>query len=87
MPDDEICIFCLDDIHLIKNNKCSCNYYYHDICWNRYIIQNNSCPLCRIQLNIYAIPEIREQTFLEKIFSFFFLLKIFYIYVQIYWFK
>jgi hypothetical protein len=85
MPDEESCIFCLDNNNIIKNNKCSCNYQYHDTCWNVYILRSNVCPLCR--MNIEAVHEIREQTFLEKIFTFFFLLKIFFIYVQIYWFK
>jgi len=52
------CIICytqLDDINTIVT---SCNHKYHTECINRWLINNNNCPICRthIILNIAENP-------------------------------
>jgi hypothetical protein len=43
---DNACIICLDEDDLIKNNKCSCNYYFHQACVNK-LPKPNQCLLCK----------------------------------------
>jgi hypothetical protein len=47
---DNTCIICLDGGNLIKNNKCSCIYYFHDECIKK--IENpTQCILCKRKFN------------------------------------
>lgn len=47
---ENTCIICLDSENLIKNDRCSCIYYFHPNCIEQ-IINPNQCLLCKKELN------------------------------------
>jgi hypothetical protein len=51
------CSICLENIINEEHKKITtCNHIFHEECMAKWILQNNSCPLCRknIDLNIYG---------------------------------
>jgi hypothetical protein len=43
---DNRCIICLDSEKLIKNNRCSCIYYFHTSCIEQ-VENSEQCILCK----------------------------------------
>ena len=43
---ENTCIICLDSDNLIKNNRCSCIYYFHQNCIKK-LEKTNKCILCK----------------------------------------
>lgn len=41
------CSICLKNMYYNTSIKTDCNHYYHLICLNTWLKNNNSCPLCR----------------------------------------
>lgn len=41
----ENCIICLGDIK--KGKYLACNHYFHKKCINKWLKNNNNCPMCR----------------------------------------
>lgn len=54
MDDTEFCIFCYQNINLIKNNLCECNYYYHIKCYRYWINISNKhkCCICNKKVEL-----------------------------------
>uniref|UniRef100_A0A6C0IV60 RING-type domain-containing protein n=1 Tax=viral metagenome TaxID=1070528 RepID=A0A6C0IV60_9ZZZZ len=54
MDDTEYCIFCYQNINLIKNNLCECNYYYHNKCYEQWInsSQKYECCICNKKIQL-----------------------------------
>ena len=50
------CIICLDSDNLIKNNRCSCIYYFHTSCIEK-VETPNQCILCKKKFIIIHIEE------------------------------
>ena len=60
-PDD--CTICLEPLDEDAIRGISCNHYFHKHCQKRWLIQQNSCPLCKKKLvkkPIKTEEEIRE---------------------------
>ena len=54
----DTCIICFENKNLIK--ICSCNYYIHNECFNKWIIHNpNKCLVCRKNIDISYFLKIR----------------------------
>ncbi len=58
---ENICIFCSKGVsNLYINNTCTCEYVYHDKCWNKYVVDHSShngdipqqipCPVCKVMV-------------------------------------
>ena len=45
--DKFVCCICLETNHIQKVIKTSCNHLYHNECINKWLLKDNSCPLCR----------------------------------------
>lgn len=69
--DETTCLFCLEDLsednqgNLSQNKLCSCNYFYHQNCLDKFVIAEvYNCPLCRksfrIQNNRILLQEINS---------------------------
>ncbi len=43
---ENACIICMDGENLIKNDKCSCIYYFHESCISK-LEKSNQCLICR----------------------------------------
>ena len=43
------CIICIDD-NINDLVKTECNHIYHKKCINKWIKENNTCPICRVNL-------------------------------------
>uniref|UniRef100_A0A6C0KQM6 RING-type domain-containing protein n=1 Tax=viral metagenome TaxID=1070528 RepID=A0A6C0KQM6_9ZZZZ len=59
--ENSICFICLSNNNFIikpmkefKNitTTCDCNILIHEICFNEWIKKTNSCPICRIEIQI-----------------------------------
>ncbi len=53
---DNTCIICLESDNLIKNNKCSCIYYFHLSCIEK-IEKPNQCILCKKELQVEPMQQ------------------------------
>lgn len=59
------CFICMEstdemitNITSLNNNKCICNAKVHESCYRRWIEENNTCPLCRTNINDFHTLEI-----------------------------
>lgn len=43
----EICAICRNQVQLKVKNKLNCNHYFHPDCVMTWILEHNSCPLCK----------------------------------------
>tara|TARA_Y100000022_G_C12947029_1_gene238597 strand:- start:41 stop:397 length:357 start_codon:yes stop_codon:yes gene_type:complete len=46
---NEICIICMEEGNK-KFIKLNCEHFFHKKCLKKWIINNNSCPLCRTEV-------------------------------------
>ena len=48
MDSESTCIICLDEFKLKDKLRClPCKHFFHDICITDWLKRNETCPLCR----------------------------------------
>jgi hypothetical protein len=55
VTDDYECAICLDSLDSLEGNKIiqlnNCNHKFHESCLKQWVLHNNTCPLCRTNIN------------------------------------
>lgn len=60
------CSICLENIIIEEHkNITTCNHIFHAKCMAKWILQNNSCPLCRTKFNVV----VKDNTYIYTNFS------------------
>jgi hypothetical protein len=68
LNNQEICVICneedLEDNRLIKKTMCDCNIFFHNNCYNEYLLSCSNkndmkCPVCRKQIEL-SISDIKD---------------------------
>jgi len=71
----DTCIICFEKKNLTK--ICSCNYYIHNKCFNKWIMNNpNKCLVCKKNIKISNLLKIRLffNSLIKNIYDFYCLL-------------
>ena len=64
---NKLCTICLSPLHKRRQSKqlsCECRVIFHNICLQRWLNENNTCPICHTELT-------HNKNKIEKIYHFF----------------
>ena len=65
---NKLCTICLSPLHKRRQSKqlsCECRVIFHNVCLQRWLNENNTCPICHKELT-------HNKNKIEKIYHFFF---------------
>ena len=58
----EYCLFCYEENKLINNKLCRCEYYYHQLCYEKWFLKKNNynCIICQREIDFNFIFKKEE---------------------------